>query len=213
MAMDRDGRILAVAGARGGTGRTTLALALAWILKGDDPVTLVDADPTRAASLILGEGEPAWDGVHYAVEVPTDTGSTSGLVVVDCPPLGSSSSVEILSACDAVVLTCRADGDALRGVAAAARAVEAVRRRNPHLELLGVAVGQFDPRDRAQREVVTDLRRHHGELLLDPPVPLCPAVRDWPLRPGTGLPEGPAADAYRAIARTLEAWVRPAARV
>ena len=81
--------------------------------------------------------------------------------------------------------------------------LSAARNHNPKLELLGVLIDLFTDLDAVQAPMLDRLRQMHGELLLEPPVPYDPAVRDWPLTPGAGLPAGPAADAFAAVAGRL----------
>ena len=60
--------VLAVASHKGGTGRTTAALALAWLWgRAGRRVTLADADPARAAGLVARgpSGECDWPNVRY----------------------------------------------------------------------------------------------------------------------------------------------------
>src|SRR3954465_9639173 len=106
--------MLAVASHKGGTGRTTAALALAWVWGGTGlRVTVADADPSRAAGLIAldrTEGCP-WPYVHYVSGLP-DPGAPdldADVVLIDCPPLMGPEAGSVLRRADGVVLTCQAD--------------------------------------------------------------------------------------------------------
>jgi cellulose biosynthesis protein BcsQ len=109
----------------------------------------------------------------------------------------------VLRRADGVILTCLADPLSLRTVPVAAGVLSAARHHNPKLDLLGVLIDLFTDLDAVQAPMLDRLRQMHGELLLEPPVPYDPAVRDWPLTPGAGLPSGPAADAFAAVAGRL----------
>jgi cellulose biosynthesis protein BcsQ len=208
-----DSYILAIGSHKGGTGRTTAALALAWLWGRDGlRVTLADADPVRAAGLIaLDEwGECNWQNVQYVVGLPApgDPALDADVVLVDCPPLLSPEAAPILRRVAGVVLTCHADPLSLRTVPAAAAVLAATRMHNQAVELIGVLIGGYNAEDAVQAPMLGRLRQMHGELLLEPPIPDDPTIRDWPLAPGSDLPSGPAADAFAAIGRRLRDLIR-----
>jgi chromosome partitioning protein len=210
--VSRDPYLLAVVSHKGGTGRTTAALALSWLWGRDGlRVTLADADPAGAAGLVaLDEsGACPWPNVRYAAGLPKpgDPARDADVIVIDCPALLDPLATALLRQVDAAVLTCPADPLALRTVPAAAGVLEAARAHNPRLELLGVLIDLYNAADAVQAPMLDRLRQMHGELLLEPPVPYDPAVRDWPLTPGGGLPPGPAADAFAEVANRLRGHV------
>jgi cellulose biosynthesis protein BcsQ len=205
--------MLAVGSHKGGTGRTTAALALAWVWGGNGlRVTVADADPAHAAGLIAldrTDGCP-WPYVHYVAGLP-EPGAVdldADVVLIDCPPLMSPDVQAVLHRANGVVLTCQADPLSLRTVPAAAGVLAAARVHNPKLELLGVLIGGYNADDPVQAPMLGRLRQMHGELLLEPPIPDDAAIRDWAMTPGAGLPSGPAADAFAAVARQLRVMVR-----
>jgi cellulose biosynthesis protein BcsQ len=205
--------MLAVGSHKGGTGRTTAALALAGLWGGGGlRVTFVDADPARAARLIAldGSGACPWPNVRYVEGLPEAGAAESDadVAVIDCPPLMTPDAPPVLRRADGVVLTCQADPLSLRTVPAAAGVLASARVHNPRLELLGVLIGGYNARDEVQKAMLGRLRQMHGELLLEPPVPDDPAVRDWALTPGAALPAGRGFDAFAAVARQLRDMVR-----
>jgi cellulose biosynthesis protein BcsQ len=209
--LPEDTYLLAVGSHKGGTGRTSAAVALSWLWGGWGlRVVLVDADPARAAGLIaLGTaGGCDWPNVRYVDHLP-EAGEPldADVAVIDCPPLMTPDAGPVLRRADGVVLTCQADPLSLRTVPAAAGVLASARVHNPKLELLGVLIGGYNARDDVQKAMLGRLRQMHGELLLEPPVP-DDAVRDWPLTPGAGLPPGKAAEAFAALARQLRETVR-----
>jgi cellulose biosynthesis protein BcsQ len=205
--------MLAIASHKGGTGRTTTALALAWQWGGAGlRVTVADADPVHDAGLIAldrSDGCP-WPYVHYISDLPEsgDLDLDADVVIIDCPPLMSAEAPAVLARADGVVLTCQADPLSLRTVPAAAGVLATARIHNPKLELLGVLIGGYNAEDPVQTAMLGRLRQMHGELLLEPPIPEDAAIREWALTPGAGLPVGRAADAYSAVARQLRDMVR-----
>ena len=211
--MADDGYLLAVGSHKGGTGRTTAALALAWLWGQEGMrVTLADADPIHAAGLIaLNEtGACSWQNVTYVIGLPEpgDPALAADVVLIDCPPLLAPDAGPILSRAAGVVLTCHADPMSLRTVPAAAGVLAAARIQNPAVELIGVLIGGYNAEDAVQAPMLGRLRQMHGELLLEPPIPDDSAVRDWALAPGSGLPAGRAADAFSTVGRQLRELVR-----
>jgi cellulose biosynthesis protein BcsQ len=208
-----DGYLLAVGSHKGGTGRTAAALALAWLWGREGlRVTLADADPIRAAGLIaLDEsGTCPWPNVTYlsGLPEPGDPALDADVVLVDCPALLTPDAGPILRRAAGVVLTCHADPLSLRTVPAAAGVLAAARIQNPAIELIGVLIGGYNAGDAVQAPMLGRLRQMHGDLLLEPPVPEDPTIRDWALAPGSGLPAGRAADAFTTVARRLRELVR-----
>lgn len=195
--------LLAIGSHKGGTGRTTTACALAWLWGHEGfRVTLADVDPVRAAGLIaLDEsGTCPWPNVYYSAGMPSpgDPALGGDVVVVDCPTLMDSAVHDVLGRCHGVVLTCLADPLSLRTVPAAASSLATARVRNPKLELLGIMIGLYDERDVVHAPMLERLRQMHGELLIEPPTPFDPSIRDWALTPGAALPAGRAAHAFAA---------------
>lgn len=193
--------VLAIASHKGGTGRTTAACALSWLWgQAGLRVALADADPVHAARLIAVDatGKCPWDNVRYFEGLP-NSGSGADLVVVDCPSLMDPLVQPALRSCHAVVLTCIADPLSLRTVPAAAQVLATARVSNRRLELLGVLIGLYDGLDVIQAPMLGRLRQMHGDLLLTPPVPYDPAIRDWAATPGAALPVSRAADAFASI--------------
>jgi cellulose biosynthesis protein BcsQ len=204
--------ILTVASHKGGTGRTTAALALAWAFgKAGRKVLLVDADEQRSATLVAldARGQVTWPNVEFrggfdALNAPVN----ADLVVVDPPALTAPSVHPILDRANGIVLTCLADPLSIRTVPAAATVIENAKARNPQLELLGIVINIYNAQDLVQSAMLARLQQAHRELLLEPAIPFQPEMRMWPLKPGSPPPTGGATMAYAALARSLEPLVR-----
>ena len=82
--------VLAVISHKGGTGRTTLAMALAWLWgqRGLN-VTLVDADPVKAASIVAAgaSGVCPWTNVNLVIAHDGEAAIPLGqdIVILDTP--------------------------------------------------------------------------------------------------------------------------------
>jgi len=211
--MSRPPYVLVVASQKGGTGRTTAALALAWAFgQAGRAVALIDADPLGAARQVAcgPSGRCAWANVRCLVgPAALDALRPGELAVVDAPSLLAAGAAALLRRADGLVLTGLADPVSLRTFAAAGVAIGAAQDANPKLELLGLLVGLYAP-DPVQDAVLARLRRSQPGLVLEPPIPFDEAVRDWPADPGAPPPAGPALEAFRAAARALDAAITPA---
>jgi cellulose biosynthesis protein BcsQ len=199
---------LAFGSHKGGTGRTSSVLALAWTWgQVGRKVALVDADPLGSAELIAcgPEGLCSWPNVeffrdlHSALEAP----SNPEVIVVDCPALTETQGQELLTRVQGVVLTSLADPLSLRTSSVAFRVIRNVRETNQGLRLLGLLMGICDEKDPMQTDYLRHLRRTPG-VLLEPPIPFQIEISDWALSPGSDLPEGPVRLAWQRLAVTLE---------
>lgn len=206
--------LLAVASHKGGTGRTTTALTLAWSMgQAGQRVVFVDADPLHSASLIARAGSHAcgWKNVECVNGLEAiHRNYDCDVVVVDSPSLTDPLSRTVLARVDGIVLTCLADPLSIRTVPAAAAVIESIRSRNPKLELLGISIILYNENDLIQKAMLGRLQESHRDLLLEPAVPLQSEIRNWPLKPGSEPPAGAARDAIVRLKATLERWMRAA---
>lgn len=108
--------VLVVAGSKGGSGKTLLSLCLTGYLARDEAdFTLVDADPTKAASrwaAVTYEGKPF---AHHAEEdedrlahLISGLRSKYRLVIVDTPGFANLSSSVAIASADHVLIPCKA---------------------------------------------------------------------------------------------------------
>lgn len=202
-------RIIAFASHKGGTGRSTALLGLAWALgQRGHAVTVVDAAPIPCLDLIAcdASGSIPWRGVELAawpeaVDRP--------LVFIDLPPLLSRSAGLWLARCDAVLLTSLPESLSLRTLGRATQACTEAARRS-ELGVLGLLMSLYDGRSALHEAVLSELRDLDPELLLEPALPLDPALSRWPLEPGAPPPPGPGREALLALAEAFEARLLPA---
>ncbi len=192
---------LAVASHKGGTGRTTTACAVSWLWGQNGlRVLLVDACRTKAASMIAidARGDCPWKNVTFCNTMPTFDryDLECDVVVVDCPPLTEPEAQDVLRCCDGVLLTCLADVLCLRTLPSSTVAIRQAREDNPSLKVLGILLTHFDDEDENQERTLCKLRESQMTLTFEPPVPMQPELREWPLRPGCDMPPGDARAAY-----------------
>lgn len=200
--------VLSIASHKGGTGRTTLAVSLAWILgQQGRRVLLVDADPTQSAALIAcdGAGVCRWKNVRVHVGQPgPDALADAELVLIDSPALGERAALASLCLADDIVLTCPADTLALRTLSSAVAALRQARAEGGQARLLGLVLTMFDPAQGEQHRLHQELLRAGNPPVLGAPIPLQASLRDWPLRPGSPLPPGAARAALLEFALSVQ---------
>ena len=207
--------VLAVVSHKGGTGRTTVAMALAWLWGQQGfNVTLVDADPVKAASLVAAGSSSVcpWSNVNLVVAHQGEATIPLGqdVVIFDTPVITESLAQKVLRKANGVAICCLADSLSLSTLPAATRAIQTARLGNPGLELLGILVNRFDDADDSQKRCLSLLRGGRGGLLIDPPIPTCPDLCDWPLTPGSDLADGIAYSSLQTIAETLREMIAEA---
>lgn len=218
MRVEKKPYFLVLASHKGGTGRTTTALALTWLWgQAGIRVALVDADPSGAARLIAQppQGECPWANVRFFAQVPE---SSRGLldrdvVILDAPPLGDRAAQRLLRLANGVLLTCSPDSLSLRSLPGALASLQQARKQNARFESLGVIVGNYDEKDRLQRNCIAQFREGYGNAMLDPPVPYQREIAEWALLPGSPLPPGPAAESFLKLGSMLESIIGQVAAV
>jgi chromosome partitioning protein len=94
------------------------------------------------------------------------------IVIVDCPPSLGLLTINALSAADGVVVPIQCEYYALEGLGALTRNAELVRQNlNPDLKITGFALTMYDGRTKLAHEVVTEVRRHLGDLVFQTRIP------------------------------------------
>jgi chromosome partitioning protein len=136
------------------------------------------------------------------------------IVLLDCAPSLGTLSLNALVAADGVLVPLQAEFFALQGMAQLLDVLERVKRRlNPRLELIGILIGMFTRQRNLSREVVEELKRHFGEILLPTFVRVNVRLAEAPSHAQTIFeyaPDSGAAQEFRELAR--EMWRRMSGR-
>jgi chromosome partitioning protein len=131
--------------------------------------------------------------------------------LIDCSPSLGVLTINGLTAAHYVAIPFQCETLSNRGVGQLLETVEDVHNfTNDRLKVLGVIATMFDGRTRLAQEVLADVTKTYHLELLEPPIPKSIRVAE---APGRGLsvlrhaPGSPAAEAYRALADSIEARV------
>ena len=131
------------------------------------------------------------------------------VVIIDCPPSLGVLTINGLAAAREVLIPLQCEALSHRGVGQLLETVDDVRMfANADLEVRGVVATMYDERTRHGRAVLDDVKTRYGLTVLDPPVKKSIRFAEAPERGRCIIqhaPSSPGADAYRAIAGTLDA--------
>ena len=137
---------------------------------------------------------------------PLHADETFDFVFLDCPPSLGILMSNALAAADELLTPIQCEYFALEGLVKIVRLIEQVidSGANQRLELRGIVMTMFDARTKLSQQVVADVRKHFGERVYDTVIPRSVRLSEAPSFGKSILeyaPSGPAAQAYRALAR------------
>ena len=137
---------------------------------------------------------------------PLHADQTFDFVFLDCPPSLGILMSNALAAADELLTPIQCEYLALEGLVKIVRLIEQVldSGANDRLKLGGIVMTMFDARTNLSQQVVADVRKHFGERVYDTVIPRSVRLSEAPSF-GKSILEyassGPAAQAYRALAR------------
>lgn len=134
------------------------------------------------------------------------------IVLIDCPPSLGLLTVNALVASDGILVPVQCEYFALEGLGQLLRTMDLVRSYlREDLSLSGLVMTMFDGRTRLSREVVEEVRRQFGDLVLETVIPRNVKLSEAPShgRPiGYYDPQSAGAEAFRELAREVsQKWL------
>ena len=131
------------------------------------------------------------------------------VILIDCPPSLGVLTINGLTAAGEVLIPLQCEALSHRGVGQLLETIDDVRMfANADLEVRGVIATMYDERTRHARAVLEDVKERYGLPVLEPPVRKSIRFAEAPQSGRCILqyaPASPGAQAYRAIARDLDA--------
>jgi chromosome partitioning protein len=93
-------------------------------------------------------------------------------IFIDCPPSLGLLTLNVLSAADFLIVPVQCEYYALEGLADLMKTVELVRASlNPKLMIGGILLTMYDSRNNLSHEVVGEIRKHFGDLVMQTVIP------------------------------------------
>lgn len=129
-------------------------------------------------------------------------------IIVDAPPSLGLLTVNVLAACDGLVVPLQSEFYALEGLSHLMKTIEIVRKRiNPALEIKRVLLTMVDSRNKLSQQVADEVVEYFGEKVSTNQVPRNVRLGEAPGfgQPAVTLfPESKGAQAYRLFAQEIE---------
>lgn len=178
LAVDIDPQANATSGL--GHARGTIVHGMYQALLGDEAPVLVDTGlPTL--KLLPSTADLSAAEVELVSEFARETRLKRMLepmranfdyIFIDCPPSLGLLTVNALTAADSVLIPLQCEYFALEGLSQLVHTVELVRRQiNLTLDLEGILLTMFDPRNNLAHQVVNDVREHFKEKVFETMIP------------------------------------------
>lgn len=93
-------------------------------------------------------------------------------IVIDCPPSLGLLTINALTAANQVLIPVQCEYYAMEGLAALKKTINLVQQRlNAELEIKGIVLTMFDPRNNLAHQVVSEIRNHFGEFVFKVMIP------------------------------------------
>ena len=204
----RHTRKIALANQKGGVGKTTSTVNLAWALSlRGQKVLVVDLDPQGNASTALSAEHRAdpnmftipatidlagaemelangYNREYRVAQMLGDEGIDDmgfDYIFIDCPPSLGLLTINGLTGANEIIIPIQCEFYALEGVTQLTENVRLIREAlNPNLDITGVLLTMYDSRTNLSHDVENDVRESFGSLVFDRVIPRNVRVSEAP---------------------------------
>ena len=119
--------------------------------------------------------------VLTAARAAASSGGLFNYVLIDCPPSLNLLTLNALAAAESIMVPLQCEFFAIEGLSQLLKTVEEVKRTvNPQLELEGIVLTMFDPRNAFAHQVVNDVRSFMGDKVFETLIPRNVRVSEAP---------------------------------
>lgn len=137
-------------------------------------------------------------------------------ILIDTPPSLGLLTINALTASDSVIVPVQCEYLSLRGLVQLEGTLSMIRENlNPSVEIRGILATMFDARTLHAREAVDMLKENFGDLVFDTRIRKTVRYAEAPVQGSSVLkyePNGPAAAAYRDLAKEVLNGAQPRTR-
>jgi chromosome partitioning protein len=137
-------------------------------------------------------------------------------ILVDTPPSLGLLTINAMTAADGVIVPVQCEYLSLRGLVQLEGTLSMIRENlNPSVEIRGILPTMFDSRTVHAREAIEMLKENFGDLVFDTRIRKTVRYAEAPVQGASVLkydPRGPAAEAYRQLAKEVLNGAEPRAR-
>ena len=141
---------------------------------------------------------------------------TYDYILIDTPPSLGLLTINALTASDNVIVPVQCEYLSLRGLVQLEGTLSMIRENlNPSVEIAGILPTMFDARTLHAREAVDMLKENFGDLVYDTKIRKTVRYAEAPVQGSSVLkydPTGPAAEAYRDLAKEVLNGAKPRTR-
>jgi len=137
-------------------------------------------------------------------------------ILIDTPPSLGLLTINALTAADNVIVPVQCEYLSLRGLVQLEGTLSMIRENlNPTVEIRGILPTMYDSRTLHAREAIEMLKENFGDLVFDTRIRKTIRYAEAPVQGSSVLkyePSGPAADAYRQLAKEVLNGAKPRTR-